>query len=90
MLKPSDPSLSDTKGHRHLPGEPIGPSQRLVFEHGASFPSVARLSRVGRWPSGWNVDRQKQDYEDKDRIECDFRHVETPTPPLLHSLLVHS
>jgi hypothetical protein len=31
-------------------------------EHGASFPSVASLV-AGRhaWPSGWNVDRQKQD-----------------------------
>ena len=47
------------------------------------------LSRVTRWPSGWNVDRQKHDYEDQDRIKRDFRDVETPTPPLLYSLLVH-
>jgi hypothetical protein len=39
--------------------------------------------------SGWNVDRQKHDYEDQDRIKRDFRNVETPTPPLLYSLLVH-
>jgi hypothetical protein len=24
------------------------------------------LSRVTRWPSGWNVERQQQDYEDQD------------------------
>jgi hypothetical protein len=47
------------------------------------------LSRVTRWPSGWNVERQKHDYEDQDRIKRDFRDVETPTPPLLYSLLVH-
>ena len=23
-------------------------------------------SRVTRWPSGWNVERQKHDYEDQD------------------------
>jgi hypothetical protein len=46
-------------------------------------------SHVTRWPSGWNVDRQKRDYEDEDRIKRDFREVETPTPPLLYSLLVH-
>jgi hypothetical protein len=40
-------------------------------------------------PSGWNVERQKHDYEDQDRIKRDFRDVETPTPPLLYSLLVH-
>jgi len=38
--------------------------------------------RATRWPSGWNVDRQKHDYEDQDRIKRDFRDVETPTPPL--------
>jgi hypothetical protein len=60
-------------------------------EHGASFPSVAFLvaGRATRWPSGWNVDRQKHDYEDQDRIKRDFRDVEAPTPPLLYSLLVH-
>ena len=47
------------------------------------------LSRVTRWPSGWNVERQKHGYEDQDRIKRDFRDVETPTPPLLYSLLVH-
>ncbi len=63
----------------------------LHVEHGVSFPSVPSLvaGRATRWPSGWNVDRQKHDYEDQDRIKRDFRDVETPTPPLLYSLLVH-
>ena len=39
--------------------------------------------------SGWNVDRQNHNYEHHDRIKHDFRDVETPTPPLLYSLLVH-
>ena len=47
------------------------------------------LSHVTRWPSGWNVDRQKRDCDDHDRIKRDFRDVETPTPPLLYSLLIH-
>ena len=47
------------------------------------------LAKIMRWPSGWNVDGQKRDYEDHNRINRDFRDVETPTPPLLYSLLVH-
>jgi hypothetical protein len=43
------------------------------------------LSHVTRWPSGWNVDRQKRDCEDHDRIKRDFRDVETSAPPLLYS-----
>ena len=50
---------------------------------------VRILSRVTRWPSGWNVDRQKRDDDDQDRIKRDLRDVETPTSPLLYSLLVH-
>ena len=46
-------------------------------------------NHVARWPSGWNVDRQKRDCEDRDRIKRNFRDVETSTPPLLYSLLVH-
>src|SRR5215831_17791085 len=45
--------------------------------------------RVTRWPSGWHVDRHKRDDDDQDRIKRDFRDVETPTPPLLYTLLVH-
>ena len=63
----------------------------LHVEHGASFPSVPSLvaGRATRWPSGWDVGRQKHDYEDRDRIKRNFRDVETTTPPLLYSLLVH-
>src|SRR5215472_17446582 len=46
-------------------------------------------SRVTRRPSGWNVDRHKRDGHDQDRINRDFHDVETPTSPLLYSLLVH-
>jgi hypothetical protein len=47
------------------------------------------LSRVTRWPSGWNVDRHKRDDDGQDRIKRDFRDVETSTSPHLYSLLVH-
>jgi hypothetical protein len=46
-------------------------------------------SHVTRWPSGWNVDRQKGDDDNHDRIKRDFRDVEAATPALLESLLVH-
>src|SRR6516165_2404688 len=61
--------------------------------HGCAGTTASRarciLSRVTRWPSGWNVDRHKRDDDDQDRIKRDFRDVETPTPPLLYTLLVH-
>jgi hypothetical protein len=71
--------------------EPAGVRVPLHVEHGASFPSVPSLvaGRATRWRSGRNVDRQKRDCDNGDRIECDFRDVETSTPPLLYSLLVH-
>src|SRR6478672_9641804 len=82
---------------RERPGDDRAAEKRdelapLHVEHGASFPSVLSLvaGRATRWPSGWNVDRQKHDYEDQDRIKRDFRDVETPTPPLLYSLPVHA
>src|SRR5713226_10170553 len=64
-------------------------SRRLMLSMALRSLLWRALSRVTRWPSGWNVDRQKHDYEDQDRVKRDFRNVETPTPPLLYSLLVH-
>ena len=63
--------------------------RRLVLSMAPRALPWRALSCVTPWLSGWNIDRQKHDYEDHDRIERDFRNVETPTPPLLHSLLVH-
>jgi hypothetical protein len=79
--------LSAFSGH-HRSGDELAP---LHVQLGASFPSVPSLiaGRATRWPSGRNVDRQKHDYEDQDRIKHDFRDVETQTPPLLYSVLVH-
>src|SRR5258708_30450165 len=53
----------------------------LHVEHGASFPVPSLVARrATRCPSGWNVDRQKHDYADQERLKRDFRDVETPTP----------
>jgi hypothetical protein len=58
------------------------PAKRLT-------PGRSILSHVTRWPSGWNVHRQKCDYEDQARIKRDFGDVETSTSPPLCSWLVH-
>src|SRR5258708_35760152 len=91
MCRPSWLATRRQRPRRRSAAEQRDELAPLHFEHGSSFPSVPSLiaGRAPRWPSGWNVDRQKHDYEDQDRIKRDFRDVETPTPPLLYSLPVH-